>query len=51
MIFFIHPDQTVSLDVGKLIMQGRQQKGMSQKDLATVRLVFYDSLDHIAMQF
>jgi len=27
--------QTVSLDVGKLIMQGRQTKGMSQKDLAT----------------
>jgi len=27
--------QTVSLDVGKLIMQGRQAKGLSQKDLAT----------------
>jgi putative transcription factor len=26
----------VSLDVGKLIMQGRQSKGLSQKDLATV---------------
>ncbi|XP_021948330.1 endothelial differentiation-related factor 1 homolog [Folsomia candida] len=26
---------TVSLDVGKLIMQGRQAKGLSQKDLAT----------------
>jgi len=25
----------VSLEVGKLIMQGRQAKGMSQKDLAT----------------
>jgi len=25
----------VSLDVGKLIMQGRQSKGLSQKDLAT----------------
>jgi len=27
--------QTVSLDVGKLIQQGRQAKGMTQKDLAT----------------
>lgn len=26
----------VPLEVGKLIMQGRQAKGMSQKDLATV---------------
>jgi len=25
----------VSLDVGKLIMKGRQQKGLTQKDLAT----------------
>lgn len=27
----------VPLDMGKLIQQGRQQKGLSQKDLATVR--------------
>lgn len=27
--------EKVSLDLGKLIMQGRQAKGMSQKDLAT----------------
>lgn len=27
----------VPLDLGKLIQQGRQAKGMSQKDLATVR--------------
>jgi len=26
---------TISLDVGKLIQQGRQNKGLSQKDLAT----------------
>lgn len=26
----------VSLDVGKIIQQGRQAKGLSQKDLATV---------------
>lgn len=29
---------TVPLDLGKLIQQGRQNKGMSQKDLATVSL-------------
>lgn len=28
--------ERVSLDLGKLIQQGRQAKGMSQKDLATV---------------
>ncbi|KAJ8665183.1 hypothetical protein QAD02_006845 [Eretmocerus hayati] len=27
--------ETVSLDLGKLIQQGRQAKGLSQKDLAT----------------
>lgn len=27
--------ETISLDVGKLIQQGRQAKGLSQKDLAT----------------
>lgn len=27
--------ETISLDVGKLIQQGRQGKGMSQKELAT----------------
>ncbi|XP_055686994.1 endothelial differentiation-related factor 1 homolog [Lutzomyia longipalpis] len=27
--------EKISLDVGKLIMQGRQSKGMSQKELAT----------------
>lgn len=26
----------ISLDLGKLIQQGRQNKGLSQKDLATV---------------
>ena len=30
----------VPLDLGRLIQQGRQAKGMSQKDLATVRLCF-----------
>lgn len=30
--------EKVSLDVGKLIQQGRQNKGLSQKDLATVSL-------------
>lgn len=30
--------QTVSADTGKLIMQGRQAKGLSQKDLATVSI-------------
>lgn len=29
--------ETVPLDLGKLIQQGRQAKGWSQKDLATVR--------------
>lgn len=29
--------QRVSLEVGKVIQQGRQEKGMTQKDLATVR--------------
>lgn len=29
-------DKTVSLSVGRAIMQGRNAKGMSQKDLATV---------------
>ena len=28
--------ETVPLDLGKLIQQGRQNKGLSQKDLATV---------------
>lgn len=28
----------IPLDVGKLIMQGRQAKGLSQKDLATVNI-------------
>lgn len=28
----------VPLEVGKLIMQGRQSKGLSQKDLATVNI-------------
>jgi len=31
----LHHD-TVGLDVGRLIQQGRQAKGMTQKDLATV---------------
>lgn len=29
--------KTVDLDTGKLIAQARQAKGMTQKDLATVR--------------
>lgn len=29
----------ISLDVGKLIQQGRQAKGLSQKDLATVSIL------------
>lgn len=28
----------IPLDVGKIIQQGRQAKGMSQKDLATVKM-------------
>lgn len=28
----------IPLDVGKIIQQGRQGKGMSQKDLATVKM-------------
>ena len=31
-------DETVSLDVGKLIQQARMEKKLTQKDLATVRL-------------
>ena len=31
----LHHDK-ISLDVGRLIQQGRQQKEMTQKDLATV---------------
>lgn len=27
--------ETISLDIGKIIQQGRQAKGLSQKDLAT----------------
>lgn len=27
--------ETISLDIGKLIQQGRQSKGLTQKDLAT----------------
>lgn len=29
--------EKVTLEVGKVIQQGRQEKGMTQKDLATVR--------------
>lgn len=29
--------ERVTLEVGKVIQQGRQVKGMTQKDLATVR--------------
>lgn len=28
--------ETVGLDIGRLIQQGRQNKGLTQKDLATV---------------
>lgn len=40
--------QTVSADTGKLIMQGRQAKGLSQKDLATVSrsIVFLTRPNH-----
>jgi hypothetical protein len=31
----------ISLDIGKLIQQGRQAKGWSQKELATVSQSFY----------
>lgn len=31
--------ERVSLDLGKLIQQGRQSKGLSQKELATVSLI------------
>jgi len=31
-------DETISLDVGKLIQQARMEKKLTQKDLATVRL-------------
>lgn len=31
--------EKVPLEVGKIIMQGRQAKGLSQKDLATVSFV------------
>lgn len=33
----LHHDR-VSLEVGKVIQQGRQEKGLTQKDLATVSL-------------
>lgn len=32
--------ESVPLSMGKLIQQGRQAKGMSQKDLATVSWIF-----------
>jgi len=32
--------ETVSLDLARLIQQGRQAKGMTQKELATVRWTF-----------
>lgn len=30
--------EKIPLEVGKLIMQGRQSKGLSQKELATVKM-------------
>lgn len=44
-------DETISLDVGKLIQQARMEKKLTQKDLATVRLTaiicWSNSVDHI----
>jgi putative transcription factor len=34
--------ETVPLDLGRLIQQGRQAKNLSQKDLASVRIVGFD---------
>lgn len=36
--------EKVSLDLGRLIQQGRQAKGMSQKDLATVHTYKYSTI-------
>lgn len=33
--------QSISLDIGKLIQKGRQDKGLTQKDLATVSLLLF----------
>lgn len=35
----LHHDR-VSLEVGKVIQKGRQEKGLTQKDLATVSIYF-----------
>jgi putative transcription factor len=31
----------IPLELGKLIQQGRQNKGLSQKDLATVKYLYF----------
>lgn len=36
--------ERVTLEVGKVIQQGRQEKGMTQKDLATVRNHFLHTI-------
>lgn len=38
----LHHDR-VPLEVGKVIQQGRQNKGLTQKDLATVSRKYYTS--------
>lgn len=37
----------IPLDVGKIIQQGRNAKGLSQKDLATVWVLFFDSFTYL----
>ena len=39
-------DETISLDVGKLIQQSRMEKKLTQKDLATVSKPS-NSADHV----
>lgn len=43
--------EKVPLDLGKLIQQGRQAKGMSQKDLATVRNFDFSQFTHFNLTF
>lgn len=42
-------DDTVSLDVGRLIQQGRQQKSWTQKELATVSEYIFCTLECLAV--
>lgn len=41
----------ISLDVGKIIQQGRQSKGLSQKDLATVSGFMNFFFDNFSLSF